>query len=121
METQKPRRPRFRLYVDESGDHSLNLVDDPAHRYLALLGVWFDQEKYVEFADNLNQLKRRFFGPRPDRPVALHRSDIINRKGPFVVLRDNAVHQQFDDELVNLVSQSHFTLICIIIDKKQQS
>lgn len=120
MESQKPRRPRYRLYIDESGDHSLNLVDNIAHRYLALLGVWFDQEKYVEFADNLDQLKRRFFGPRPDCPVALHRSDIINRKGPFVVLRDDALRQQFDDALVKLVSNSHFTLICIIIDKKQQ-
>ncbi|HUO09819.1 MAG TPA: DUF3800 domain-containing protein [Phycisphaerae bacterium] len=116
-----PQKLRYRLYIDESGDHALNMLDDPSRRYLALLGVWFDQEQYILFADALDKLKRHFFGPRPDRPVSLHRSDIINRKGPFVVLRDDAIRQQFDDELVKLVSESQFTLICVLIDKKQQS
>ena len=71
---------RYRLYVDESGDHTYNLLDNPGHRYLALMGVWFRQlDHYVAFAENLEQFKREIFGPRPDKPVILHRSDIINR------------------------------------------
>ncbi|MBI1747749.1 MAG: hypothetical protein HYR55_14345 [Acidobacteria bacterium] len=35
------RRPRSRLYIDESGDHTYNQVGTVAHRYLALLDVWF--------------------------------------------------------------------------------
>jgi hypothetical protein len=40
-----PARPaaRYRLYIDESGDHSYNLLEDPSHGYLAPLGVWFRQ------------------------------------------------------------------------------
>jgi hypothetical protein len=34
---------RYRLYVDESGNHTFTLLEDPARRYLALLGVWFQQ------------------------------------------------------------------------------
>ena len=31
----QPRR--YRLYIDESGDHTYNLLDEPEHRFLALL------------------------------------------------------------------------------------
>jgi len=75
---------RYRLYIDESGDHTYNLLDDPSHRYLALLGVWFRQaDDYLAFADDLEGLKREMFGLCPDNPVILHRSDIVNRKGAF--------------------------------------
>jgi hypothetical protein len=44
---------RYRLYVDESGDHAYNRLDEISHRYLALLGVWFRQpDDYVSFADD---------------------------------------------------------------------
>jgi len=69
-----PRPSRYRLYIDESGDHTYNLLDEPSHRYLALLGVWFRQaDDYVAFADDLDKFKRELFGPRPDKPVILHR------------------------------------------------
>ena len=77
-----PRRTRYRLYIDESGDHTYKLLDDLSHRYLSLLGVWFRQvDHYTTFAEDLDRFKREVFGPRPDAPVVLHRSDIINRKG----------------------------------------
>ena len=43
--------PRYRLYIDESGDHTYNKLDTVGHRYLALLGVWFRQsDDYLAFA-----------------------------------------------------------------------
>jgi hypothetical protein len=111
--------PRHRLYIDESGDHTYNLLDDPSHRYLALLGVWFRQHDcYVEFADDLERLKREVWGPRPDKPVNLHRSDIINRRGPFGVLLDEEKRRQFDDGLIEVISRARFRIVCVIIDKK---
>lgn len=109
---------RYRLYVDESGDHAYNLLERPEHRYLALLGVWFDQDRdYVTFADGLESLKRTIFGARPDRPIILHRSDIINRKGPFVALRDPERRKTFDDGLLRLIASAPFTMIVVVIDK----
>ncbi len=113
------RPDRYRLYVDESGDHAYSVLDQPSHRYLALLGVWFRQEgDYVVFADSLDALKRRVFGPRPDDPVILHRSDIINRKGAFGMLRDTPRRMAFDDGLLGLVSTARFAMACVIIDKQ---
>lgn len=115
-----PSRPhRYRLYLDESGDHTYNLLDDPSHRFLALLGVWFRQEDaYKRFSEWLESLKKDIFGFRPDKPIVLHRSDIINRKGPFGILKDISIESEFNQRLLEIVSHSEFRLICVVIDKK---
>jgi len=113
-------RDRYRLYVDESGDHAYRALDDPAHRYLALLGVWFRQEDhYVRFVDELEALKRQIFGPRPDKPVILHRSDIIGRKGPFGLLSDVKPKRDFDQGLLDVIGHAVFVLAAVIIDKRE--
>lgn len=118
-ETSREAPRRYRLYIDESGDHAYNLLDEPAHRYLALLGVWLRHgEEYTKFADDLAKLKREIFGPRPDKPVVLHRSDIINRKGPFGRLRDAGPRARFDEGLLALIRATPFRMVCVIIDKK---
>ena len=113
------KKPRYRLYIDESGDHTYNLLDDPSHRYLALLGVWFRQaDDYVAFADDLERFKRAIFGPRPDRPVVLHRSDIMNRKGCFGALCNPQVRKRFDAGLLEVINKARFKMVCVIIDKQ---
>jgi hypothetical protein len=117
-EPAQQQRNRYRLYIDESGDHTYKLLDDPSHRHLALLGVWFRQvDHYVAFADDLERFKRDIFGARPD-PVILHRSDIINRKGPFGVLCDESIRSRFNTGLVEVIARASFKMIVVIIDKK---
>jgi hypothetical protein len=116
---RESREPSFRLYIDESGHHSYKHLDDPAKRYLALLGVWFKRsDDYVEFADDLDSFKKEFFGPRPDEPVILHRGDIINKRGPFQILREAVLCKRFNARLLELLAASRFTMIVVIIDKK---
>ena len=111
---------RYRLYIDESGDHAYKLMDDPAHRYLALLGVWFRRaDHYTEFADNLERFKRDIFGPRPDKPVIFHRSAIINRKGAFGLLCKPEIQEKFDAGLIKIVTRADYKMVCVIIDKKK--
>jgi len=115
-----PRPQRYRIYIDESGDHTYNLLDDPSHRFLALLGVWFRQvDAYVAFADHLERLKRDIFGPRPDRPVVLHRSEIVNRKGAFGVLCDPDVQDRFNAGLLEIITQARFIITCVVINKQK--
>ena len=114
-----PHRTRYRLYIDESGDHTYKLLDDLSHRYLALLGVWFRQhDHYTAFADDLERFKRGIFGPRPDSPVVLHRSDIINRKGPFGLLCQPDVQAKFNADLMEVVGRAQFKMVCVIINKQ---
>ncbi|HOK65842.1 MAG TPA: hypothetical protein PK054_11690 [Anaerohalosphaeraceae bacterium] len=117
MTNQAQFKNRYRLYIDESGDHTYNLLNDPTHRYLALLGVWFRGEDYLSFAEHLEDFKRSIWGFRPDNPVIFHRTEIINRKGPFGLLCQPEKRKQFDEGLLNLVRQAQFKMVCVIIDK----
>jgi len=112
---------RYRLYVDESGDHVYHdeaSLAQPHHRYLALVGCWFAQgEAYLSFHRALEELKQRHFPHSPDEPVILHRRDIINASGPFWRLRDEDARTHFDNELCDLVASGQFTLVGVCIDK----
>jgi hypothetical protein len=122
MNPGEVRPPRYRLYIDESGDHTYNLLDEPSHRYLALLGLWFRQaDHYVAFADDLEKFKRELFGPRPDKPVVLHRSHIINRKGPFGLLQNPEFCERFNTGLLEVMGRATFKMVCVIIDKRTHS
>lgn len=113
------RPHRYRLYVDESGDHTLGQVNEGSHRYLGLMGVWFRQAvEYVDFADALEKFKRSIFGARPDKPVVLHRSAIINRKGAFGLLCEPSLRDRFDKELLEVIHQARFHMVCVVIDKR---
>src|SRR5258708_260934 len=115
----KPRVPRYRLYIDESGDHTYKKLDDIGHRYLALLGVWFRQRQdYLSFVHELERFKDTLFGERPDNPVILDRTDIINRRGGFGILCDEDKRKSFDDGLLELITGARFKMICVLLDKQ---
>jgi hypothetical protein len=120
MKMNADQSRRYRLYIDESGDHTCNLLDDYSHRYLGLLGVWFHHgEDYIHFSENLDRFKKRYFGSRPDKPIILHRSEIINRKGPFGILCDHDVHQKFNEDLLGQIHEAQFRMVCVVIDKRK--
>ena len=71
-----PARPskfedRYRLYLDESGDHVYRETNEIAHRYLCLLGCWFRNPDYLMFHEALEDLKTRHLPHHPDEPVVL--------------------------------------------------
>jgi hypothetical protein len=109
----------YRLYIDESGDHTYNNLENPAHKYLGLLGVWFRRpDHYVSFASDLERFKEKLFGKRPDNPVILRRSEIINKKGPFGMLKDPNKCNLFDAELLEIVGRANFKMVCLILNKE---
>jgi hypothetical protein len=117
-----PSRPsafedRYRLYLDESGDHVYREVEDIPHRFLCLLGSWFQNPDYLEFHNSLERLKAQHFGHHPDDPVVLHREDMINRRKAFKVLRDDNVRNQFDRDLLEVISKAQFSVVAVVIDK----
>jgi hypothetical protein len=109
----------YRLYIDESGDHTFQLAEHDNHRYLGLLGIWFDIEApYKAFAQALSDLKRDIFDRHPDDPIiCLHRKDLLGRKGVFRRLRNPDLNERFERELVRVVSEAPFCMTCVVIDK----
>ena len=123
VKSQTSSRPtsyeeRFRLYVDESGDHVFNHLDQPSHRYICLLGCWFKNPDYESFHRELERLKLELFEPHPDEPVILHREDIINRRGIFSRLRDSEKARVFDERILGIIAAAQFRIVAVVIDKQ---
>ena len=110
---------KYRLYVDEIGNHDLDKRrKTPAERYLALTGVILDLD-YVRttVSPPLEDLKARHFGSHPDDPIVLHRRELIDKKKSFAVLRDPAKCAAFDADLMAWVRGLDYSVITVVIDK----
>lgn len=119
---QNPSRPtnfesRYRLYIDESGDHVYRKTIETSHRYLCLLGCWFQNPDYLEFHNQLEKFKQAHFPHHPDNPVILHREDMINARGVFKSLQDEKVKEKVDADLLEIISTANFRVVAVVIDK----
>lgn len=117
-----PSRPtefedRFRLYLDESGDHVFRETTEIAHRFLCLLGCWFKNPDYIRFHETLDEFKQRHFHHHPDNPVILHREDMINARRVFKFLQDEKKRAEFDEDLLNVIRGADFKVVAVVIDK----
>jgi hypothetical protein len=119
-----PTRPakfedRYRVYLDESGDHVFRETDELPHRYLCLLGCWFRNPEYLKFHEAIEALKTKYLPHHPDDPVILHREDMINARKAFKSLRDAAARAKFDDGLLEVIKAAEFRVIAVVIDKQE--
>jgi hypothetical protein len=109
---------RYRLYLDESGDHVFREVFEPPHRFLCLLGCWFCNPYYLRFHEQLEALKSRLLPHHPDDPVILHREDMINARKEFKMLRDSERCAEWNEELLRLLNLVEFRVVAVVVDKQ---
>lgn len=110
---------RYRLYIDESGDHTYYELKEPTKRYLGLTGIFIEGEYYrATFQPEIETLKQKHFPHNPDEPVILHREDIINRRGPFWRLRDSEREKAFNEDFLQFTKEQDYCIITVVIDKK---
>lgn len=115
--TQKPKL--YRLYIDESGDHTYNNSDDPEKKYLGLTGCIFATSYYRnDFQPTFEKFKRDRFTYDPDDTVILHRKELINKQGHFSQLMDKSKEKNFNDGLLAIIENSKYTIVTVVIDKK---
>lgn len=119
QQSPSDKEQRYRLYIDESGDHVFRQLDEEAHRYLCILGCWFRADQYRDFHRQLEAFKQAHVPHNPDEPLILHREDIINRRGPFWRLRDSTASAAFDVGLLRVVSSAQYAIVAVVIDKKR--
>lgn len=113
---------KYRMYIDEVGNADLKNASDENHRFLSLTGIIISLDHVRDFLNpEMEALKVKFFGSHPDDPVILHRKEIVNAKPPFAVLRDESVRTEFNIDILNLISKTKFSVITVVIDKKEQN
>jgi hypothetical protein len=113
------QKKRYRLYFDESGDHTYRALEETSRRYLGLTGIVVESDFYrLTFQPDLEALKQRNFPHSPDDPVVLHREDIINKRHPFGRLRDPATEATFNADLLHFLRHEEYSIIVVVIDKR---
>lgn len=110
---------RYRLYIDESGDHTYSKINESEKRYLGTTGVIFESEYYRrEFHQQFEDFKQKYFPHSPDEPVILHRKELIGRHGPFWRLRDTEKEKAFNEDFLKLLQEKDYLVVSVVIDKR---
>jgi hypothetical protein len=108
----------YRIFVDESGNDDMDPKNISFERYLTLVGLIIKYpEDYKELHIGMEKIKNGVFDPSSDLPVIFHRKDILKKKGAFSILFEDNAHQNFDDQIIELITRTPFLLIGVTIDK----
>lgn len=105
----------FVVYVDESGDHSLESVD-PNYPVFVLAFCVFHKRHYAhKVVPAVEDFKFKHFG---HDVVVLHETDIRKERGDFRF--DSREHKDaFMHELTGIIEANNFILIGCVIDKRR--
>ena len=102
------------IYVDESGDHSLDSINQEYPIFVLAFCI-FNKENYTQSAvTKLKDFKFKHFG---HDMVVLHENEIRRDKSIFKTLRPKSKKDNFIDELTNIIKEEYFTVIATVIKK----
>lgn len=103
------------IYVDESGDHSLESID-PEYPIFVLSFCIFRKADYAcAVTPAIRQLKFTTFG---HDMVVLHESEIRRKKGAFARLSKEP-RETFLNQLTDIIDAADFQLVAVVIDKRK--
>jgi hypothetical protein len=113
----RPKNPYSDLvvYVDESGDHSLESIDQQYPVFVLAFCVFYKQHYAHTVVPSVEMLKFKHFG---HDVIVLHETDIRKEKSGFR-FNSRADKQAFMDELHGLIETDNFILISSTIDKNR--
>lgn len=102
------------VYVDESGDHSLEKLN-PQYPVFVLAFCLFEKERYAaECAPAMIRLKFEHVG---HDQIVLHEREIRKQQPPFDFLLDRQRNAAFIADLSGLISEAPFMLFAVVIEK----
>jgi len=111
---------KYRIYIDEVGNPDLESSENPNHRFLSLTGVILELGHVESIVHpQMGALKAKYFRSHPDEPVIFHRKEMVNAKPPFECLKNPAIKNKFDQELLNLMESWEYIVITFCLDKKK--
>ncbi len=115
MTSSRSTHSDFIVYVDESGDHSLESIN-PDWPVFVLCFCIFPVDAYIsQVTPAIRKLKFATFG---HDLVILHEHDILKRKGAFSGMNLPA-REEFLTQLTQIIEQIDMTIVAIVIDKEK--
>lgn len=106
---------KYIVYVDESGDHSLNSIDEQYPLFVLAFCVFHKRHYSENVVPALQKFKFNHFG---HDQIILHEHEIRKEKGSFGIFRNRDQKNRFLDELTDIIDHSNFILISCVIDKR---
>jgi hypothetical protein len=106
------------VYVDESGDHSLERIDPDYPVFVLALCVFHKRHYAEKIIPAVEKLKFNYFG---HDSVVLHEHEIRKQKGEFAFLSHKPTREEFIDRLTAIMDASNFVLIACVVDKSRLS
>lgn len=106
---------KYIVYVDESGDHSLQSIDENYPVFVLAFCVFHKRHYSEQVVSALEKFKFNYFG---HDQVILHEHEIRKEKGAFTIFRSREEKHQFLNELTDIIEHSNFILISCVIDKR---
>ncbi len=95
------------LFIDESGDHSLNNINSDFPIF-ALLGLIIEESSYKILINEVNDFKNKYF---KTTSVVLHSREIRKCEGVFAILFDLKVKEEFYKDLNSIITNTNFMLV----------
>jgi hypothetical protein len=103
------------LFLDESGDHSLDKID-PQYPVFVLGGCLVDLEYHDSTMASLINLYKKELFQRND--FILHTADIVRRRGVFHSLTNKEFRDRFYEETNRLMSELDYMIIACGVKKE---
>lgn len=101
------------VYVDESGDHSLESIDPEYPVFVLSFCVFLKADYLQHVAPAIRKLKFDLFG---HDMVVLHESELRRKKGAFATISKEP-REAFMEALTDVIAAADFKLIAVVIDK----
>lgn len=102
------------VYVDESGDHSLETIN-PDYPLFVLAFCVFHIPSYSKcVVPAIQSFKFKYFG---HDLVILHENEIRKRSGAFSILNNREVRAEFMADLDDIIRVAPFVAVATVIDK----
>lgn len=108
--------PIIRMYVDENGHQSLKGdLSQNDKRFLCMTGIIMPiREHDSTLTPMMQNLKERFFG---GSDIILHRRELVSAKPPFEALLNESTREQFNNDLLQIVTKVQYRVVSVVIDK----
>lgn len=102
------------IYVDESGDHSLESIDPDYPIFVLAFGIFHKRHYAEKIIPAIEKFKFNNFG---HDLVVLHEHEIRKKKNAFTLLNNRNFNRVFLDDLSQIMQSSNFILVACVIDK----
>lgn len=107
---------KYIVYVDESGDHGMQSIDEQYPLFVLAFCVFHKQHYGEKVVPALEAFKFKHF---EHDQVVLHEHEIRKEKGQFTIFNSRHEKHEFLNELTGIIEKSNFILISCVIDKRK--